>query len=117
MKGYIYKIFNEFDDKIYIGQTINIEKRWWKHISVARTSFAYKSYLYAAMNKYGCENFHIEIVEECFKEEKEFNTIIDAGKFISNIFTLNYGTVRNNITMAMRENKSAYGFLWKTKPI
>lgn len=63
MTGYIYKITNNINNKVYIGQTINIEKRWYKHQYLAKTGF--KRHLYEAMRKYGIDNFSIEIIEEC----------------------------------------------------
>lgn len=72
----IYKIENLINHKCYIGQSIDINKRWRRH----RESYnepKYDSYnypLYCAMRKYGFENFSFEIVEECQREclnEKE----------------------------------------------
>lgn len=63
-EGYIYKIYNDINDKVYIGQTrTTIEERYKNHCTYARTK-ENKSVLYRAMNKHGIENFHIcEIVK------------------------------------------------------
>lgn len=61
--GYIYKIINNINGKLYIGKTINkIEDRFSKHIKNAEIYT--NRYLYDAMNYYGYENFHIEKIEE-----------------------------------------------------
>ena len=62
--GYIYKITNQINQKIYIGLTREtIEERWKSHIKKAKQ---YPNrYLYNAMNCYGYENFVIEPIEEC----------------------------------------------------
>lgn len=62
--GYIYKITNQINQKIYIGLTREtIEDRWENHIKKAKQ---YPNrYLYDAMNHYGYENFTIEQIEEC----------------------------------------------------
>lgn len=61
--GYIYKITNTVNDKIYVGQTTRtIEKRFQEHIKNSKFK---KTKLYNAMNKYGIENFSIEQLEEC----------------------------------------------------
>ena len=61
--GYIYKIINRVNNKIYIGQTINsIEQRFKQHTSAANNDYA--GYLYNAMRKYGIDNFIIEALEE-----------------------------------------------------
>lgn len=58
----IYKIENLINGHCYIGQSINIELRWKRHKDLIQTS----DYpLYAAIRKYGIENFSFEIVQEC----------------------------------------------------
>lgn len=60
--GYIYKITNNINQKIYIGKTSqSIDKRFRSHINNARNHI--NRYLYDAMNKYGYENFTIEEIE------------------------------------------------------
>lgn len=60
---YIYKITNIVNNKIYIGQTRNVDDRWYKHNYNALSGR--KGHLYDAMRKYGLENFTIEVIEEC----------------------------------------------------
>lgn len=60
-EGYIYKIVNDINDKVYIGQTITtIKDRWHGHMSSALNDKRNKSALYNAMRKYGRDKFHIE---------------------------------------------------------
>ena len=63
----IYKITNKVNGMCYIGQSVNIEKRWRKHKSVYGNPNAheYDYYLYRAMRKYGIDNFDFEVIEEC----------------------------------------------------
>ena len=66
LMGYIYKITNSVNRKVYIGKTTtSIEQRWKEHTKEATRDRKYKSKLYDAMNKYGIDNFKIEVVEEC----------------------------------------------------
>ena len=61
--GHIYKIWNEINEKVYIGQTIRpISERWNEH---KRDSQYGKQHLYYAIRKYGLKYFHIEEIEEC----------------------------------------------------
>lgn len=64
--GYIYKITNDVNSKMYIGKTeyTNPEKRWKEHLSDYKKDRCEKRPLYAAMNKYGEEHFHFEVLEE-----------------------------------------------------
>ena len=66
MKGYIYKIWNDINDKLYIGKTLStIEERFREHCRDKTLRKCEKRPLYNAMNKYGEEHFHIELIEEC----------------------------------------------------
>ena len=56
----IYKIENLINGKVYIGQSIEIEKRWQKHLN-AKDNFL----IHKALRKYGKENFSFTILEEC----------------------------------------------------
>ena len=63
--GFIYKITNKINGKIYIGKTeFSIKKRWKEHIADSKKGFVNRP-LYNAMNKYGISNFLIEQIEEC----------------------------------------------------
>lgn len=66
MKGRIYKIYNDINDKVYIGKTVNtLDKRFKQHKKDSTKSRCEKRPLYNAMNKYGVEHFYIELIEEC----------------------------------------------------
>lgn len=70
--GFIYKIKNDINNKVYIGQTIrNVQNRWMNHLSRARYPEKWKFPLYNAMNKYGVEHFSIELIEECKDEDMD----------------------------------------------
>lgn len=63
--AYIYKITNKINQKIYIGKTeFSVEKRWKQHCSDAFKSENQNRPLYAAIKKYGIDNFLIEVIEE-----------------------------------------------------
>ena len=66
--GYIYKITNKINNKIYIGQTIKERPtdRFSQHRYAARhlESDSGISYLHRAMNVDGVDNFSFEIIEQ-----------------------------------------------------
>lgn len=67
----IYKITNKINGKSYIGQSVNIGKRWSHHLTVAYNDQYAKSqfYIHYALKKYGKENFSFEVIEECTRDE------------------------------------------------
>ena len=86
--GYIYKITNSINGKVYIGKTMrSIESRLYEHKYVAENTEAHNSSypLYQAMRKYGIENFSFEIIEECNNQaidEKEKEYIKQYNSYI-----------------------------------
>ena len=81
--AYIYKIINDINNKIYIGKTYRtIEKRFQEHCREYKTRRSETRPLYRAMNKYGIEHFHIELIEETSNpEEREEYWIEYYGSF------------------------------------
>ena len=80
--GYIYKITNLINQKVYIGLTRrNPELRWREHINITYYSKGNRHHLHNAILKYGLENFDFKILEEV-PEEK----INDREKFWINYF-------------------------------
>lgn len=64
--AYIYKIENKTNHKTYIGKTEMIDpyKRWREHIAEAGRTRSRTRALYAAMKKYGVDNFEFTVLEE-----------------------------------------------------
>ena len=67
----IYKIANLVNGKVYIGQSVDIYRRWAQHKKIGRNlsedkySRDYDKVLYRAMRKYGVDSFEFSIVEKC----------------------------------------------------
>lgn len=59
--GYIYKIINLINNKIYIGCSVNPELRFRKHKESAISGG--NCLIHRAMRKYGIENFIFEIID------------------------------------------------------
>ena len=68
--AYIYKIINDINNNVYIGETIRpLEKRWQQHKQKANDS-TICGHLQLAMRKYGIEHFQISIIETCPNEKR-----------------------------------------------
>lgn len=83
--GYIYKIINKVDKKIYIGQTTQIlEDRWKQHRKIGSNC----RYLKRAFNKYGINNFEFKLICICFDKDldnyenqymEKYNSMVPNG--------------------------------------
>ena len=70
----IYKIQNKVTDKVYIGKSVNIEKRWIQHRCHLNNNVHANDYLQKAWNKYGENGFNFSVLCECEEsvlDEKE----------------------------------------------
>ena len=106
MNGFIYKITNRVNNKVYIGQTrFTIEHRFKQHIKNYNIEHR-KQALYLAFDKYGIENFVVEQVEECPIEkldEREIYWIAYYDSF-KNGYNLTLGGNSNRFSLCKLEN-------------
>lgn len=65
--GYIYKITNSINGKMYVGQTRrDIETRWHEHLYYSHhKNRGYNCILHQAIRKYGDDAFRVEEIEKC----------------------------------------------------
>ena len=101
----IYKITNMVNGKVYIGQSVDIEKRWNEH-KRDKDNKRYKEYnkpLYRAMRKYGLENFSFEIILEC--EDWELDGWEEYYIFIYNAYAHNTDSNGYNLTFGGEGNR------------
>lgn len=67
----IYKITNQINNKVYIGQTtLTIEKRFKTHLKDAYRTDRPTRYFHRALKKYGKENFTIEQIDIAFNKKE-----------------------------------------------
>lgn len=68
----VYKITNTIDNKVYIGQSINIYARWKDHINSLNKGNSRCTLLQRAWNKYGEDNFSFEIIKLCSEDMLDY---------------------------------------------
>ncbi len=100
----IYKIVNQITNQCYIGSSIDIIGRLYKHKSWLKNNKHQNKHLQNAVNKYKFENFTFEILEECSKENLE----ILEQKYIDNIGYYNITKIvdRNILSKESRKLQS-----------
>lgn len=65
MRGFIYKITNNVNGKVYIGQTRQeVKERFYRHCSRVGSTFELNMAIHKAIRKYGKQNFTLEVIEE-----------------------------------------------------
>jgi group I intron endonuclease len=64
----IYGIRNKINNKLYIGQSINIEKRYASHLRQLKNNKHVNKHLQSSYLKYGADNFELIILVECLEE-------------------------------------------------
>lgn len=81
--GFIYKIYNDINKKVYIGKTQKtVEERWAWHLRDYK--YLYRTgKIYRAMRKYGPEHFFIETIEECEDSQLSQHEIYWIGYYNS----------------------------------
>lgn len=73
-RGCIYLYTNKINGKVYVGQTSNLKQRLIQHKNPANCS----QRIDQAINKYGIENFKVEVLKEIEVEGyKEYKKAID----------------------------------------
>jgi len=96
MNAGIYKIGNLVDGKTYIGSSVNVHARKYKHFWMLRNNKHDNSHLQNSYNKFGEENFTFEILELCnlielIQLENKYITIFKSNEsnFGYNLATVN----------------------------
>lgn len=113
-EGFIYKIWNDVNDKLYIGQTYStIKERWHGHKTACISNYKGKSVLYNAMKYYGRDKFHIEEIAKITTETKDelIKQLNELEKqYISKYHTCIYDPLCNGYnTEAGGDNKHVSG--------
>jgi group I intron endonuclease len=91
----IYKIKNIINNKVYIGSSVDIEKRWFIHLNSLKNGKHHSKKLQNSTKKYGIENFLFEVVEECSEKTLIERELYWVSKFDS--FENGYNMVLPNI--------------------
>lgn len=71
----IYKYENLINGKVYIGQSMNIYRRYGQHLYDTYNRPDKATGIDVAMAKYGINNFKFSIIEECSKEDLDTQEI------------------------------------------
>jgi group I intron endonuclease len=113
----VYKIENLVDGKIYIGSSLNLENREYKHFWMLNRNNHDNQHLQNSYNKFGVKSFKFSIIEECceiFLIERE-NYYINQHKSFNQEFGYNMALVnefrRNTYNDEVKNKLSRYNLM------
>ena len=92
----IYKIVNIKNNKIYIGSSINLDNREYKHFWMLGKNIHDNNYLQHSYNKYGKDTFCFDIVEFCLPEQLIVKENFYINKYKSNDLSYGYNLATVN---------------------
>ena len=104
----IYKITNTITGDFYIGSSRNIKLRYANHKSPSNWKKYPNIKLYKAMQKYGMDNFIIDIIEETFNLKEREQYYIDQLKPIYNNYRANGLDIERYKESCKRSSKAWY---------
>jgi group I intron endonuclease len=86
----VYAIFNRVSEKMYIGSSINMAKRWTKHRHELRKGTHHCQPLLRAIAKYGLNAFSFDVIEHVSNPDK----LIEREQQWINLFNPEYNTCK-----------------------
>ena len=111
---YIYTIQNKLNNKLYVGKTGNLKRRWGEHRKVVnggkeKYGRNFRA-IHAAMKKYGIDNFHFQNIESWNDEiEAREAEIFWIEFFQSNKRFLGYNETAGGDGFLSGKNHPLYG--------
>ena len=106
MKG-IYRIENKINNRVYIGKSISIGKRWYQHLNLLENNSHPNKKLQNDFIKYGFNNFLFDIIELCDEENLCKKEDYYIKLFSTNSYNIigNYTKTKNNNYLAKIDSK------------
>lgn len=106
MKGYIYKLTCNITGKVYIGKTLDVDRRMLQHSKITPK---YSHHLANAIKKYGIESFTEEVIFEVESEDRAvLNTALSNAE---KTYIKQYNSYKNGYNSTIG-GEGTSGFHW-----
>ena len=99
----IYRITNEVDNKVYVGSSLNIKNREYKHFWLLRNNKHDNSFLQNSFNKNGELKFKFQIIELCNSHE-----LIDRENYYIVLLKSNFPEFGYNLAKVNEFRRNTY---------
>lgn len=99
----IYKIENLVDGKIYIGSSMDLQNREYKHFWMLNKNIHDNKHLQNSYNKIGQDNFKFEVIEEC-----DYNLLIERENWYINQYNSNKQEFGYNMALVNEFRRNTY---------
>lgn len=106
----IYKITNKIDNKVYVGSSLNLSSREYKHFWLLRKNSHDNNHLQSSFNKFGEVNFRFEIIELC----NQLN-LVERENYYINYFKSNISEFGYNLATVNEFRRNTYNHEVKLK--
>lgn len=106
----IYKIINEINNKVYVGSSINLSNREYKHFWSLRNNKHDNEFLQNSFNKYGKTAFSFEIIETCVPSK-----LVEKENFYITLFESNSSEFGYNLATVNEFRRNTYNTEVKIK--
>lgn len=112
MRG-IYKIENKINGKVYIGESLDIERRWREHLDDLNNNKHHSYKLQDDWNKYGENSFCFEVISELDKTVARYIDrlvlVIYEDKYINNYNSIDDGyNIENTLDAILNKGKEGF---------
>jgi len=106
----VYKIENKVNNKVYIGSSIDLDSRKYKHFWMLKHNIHDNLYLQNSYNKYGEDNFVFEVLEEC-----SMSLLIKMENYYIDLYTSNTQERGYNLAKVNEFRRNTYNNVVKKK--
>ncbi len=99
----IYQIKNKSNQKVYIGSSINIKNRLYKHLWLLKKNKHDNIHLQNSFNEYGEDCFEFSLVENC-----EYDELISRENYYINAFSSCNNDFGYNLALVNEFRRNTY---------
>ena len=128
--GFIYGIYSKSQPRAYIGQTINAERRWRRHLNRLSNRTHHNSFLQRHYDKYGADDLEFKVLEShpgmdieyilTHREQAQINYHQELGYELFNLFLASPSSqysAESRAKMSASAKQRDHSYLWNPETV